>query len=156
MTIGARVLTSFGNVGTVEKIEDDTAEVLVGSMRLREKISKLKTVAASDIKQKPVGKLEKLQQQAQGSNLRLDSENANAELNLIGKRTDEAEDLIDRFLDESYLAALPMVRIVHGIGTGALRNAVHDFLKHHPHVSRYTLAHQNEGGAGATIVELKQ
>jgi DNA mismatch repair protein MutS2 len=42
------------------------------------------------------------------------------------------------------------------MGTGALRNAVHDFLKHHPHVSRYTLAHQNEGGNGATIVELKQ
>lgn len=154
ITIGAKVLTSFGNVGTVEKIEDGTAEVLVGSMRLREKITNLQTVATE---QKPKqSKLEKLQKQAQDNNLRIDSENANAELNIIGKRTDEAEDLVDRFLDESYLAGLSMVRIVHGIGTGALRGAVRDFLRHHPHVSRYTLAHQNEGGAGATIVELNQ
>ena len=131
VAVGAKVLTSFGSVGIIEKIEAETAEVLVGSMRLREKVSNLKTVAESDIKrqQKPLGKLERLQQQAQGSNLRIDSENSNAELNLIGKRTDEAEDLIDRFLDESYLASLPMVRIIHGMGTGALRNAVHDFFE---------------------------
>ncbi|MGI8468553.1 MAG: endonuclease MutS2 [Pyrinomonadaceae bacterium] len=152
--IGARVLTSFGNVGTVEKIESGTAEVLVGSMRLREKISNLKTVAGE---QKPKeSKLEKLQKAAQENNLRIDAENSNAELNIIGKRADEAGDLVDRFLDESYLAGHPTVRIVHGMGTGALRGAVHDFLRYHPHVLRYTLAHQSEGGAGATIVELKQ
>ena len=152
--IGVKVLTGFGNVGTVEKIEDGTAEVLVGSMRLREKISNLKTVA---VEQKPKqSKLEKLHKQAQDSNLRIDTEDSRAELNIIGKRTDEAEDLVDRFLDESYLSGRQMIRIVHGMGTGALRNAVHDFLKHHPHVSRYTLAHQSEGGAGVTVVELKQ
>ena len=155
VTVGAKVLTSFGNVGTVEKIEAETAEVLVGSMRLREKISNLQTVAVEQ-KSSKEGKLEKLQKQARKNNLRIDAENSSAELNIIGKRTDEAEDLVDRFLDESYLAGHSTVRVIHGMGTGALRNAVHDLLRHHPHVSRYTLAQQNEGGAGATIVELKQ
>ncbi|MGI9035658.1 MAG: endonuclease MutS2 [Pyrinomonadaceae bacterium] len=155
IAVGAKVLTSFGNVGTVERIEDGTAEVLVGSMRLREKVSNLQTVA-SEQKTPKEGKLEKLQKQARENNLRIDAETSSAELNIIGKRTDEAEDLVDRFLDESYLAGHSTVRIIHGMGTGALRNAVHDFLRHHPHVSRYALAHQNEGGNGATIVELKQ
>jgi DNA mismatch repair protein MutS2 len=51
---------------------------------------------------------------------------------------------------------LPRVRIIHGFGTGALKNFVHHFLKHHDHVLRYTFAEQNQGGHGATIAELKQ
>jgi DNA mismatch repair protein MutS2 len=149
------LLKNFGSIGTVEKISDGTAEVLVGAMRMREKLQNLEAVSNPDSGKKQ-GRLEKLQSQAKDSGLRIDMEETSAELNLIGKRTSEAEDLIDPFLDESYLSGLRTVRIVHGIGTGALRNAVHDFLKHHPHVSRYTLAHQSEGGNGATIVELKQ
>jgi DNA mismatch repair protein MutS2 len=156
--VGSRVaLKNFGSIGTIEKIENETAEVLVGAMRLREKLSNLEAIAATAPEtSKKQGRLEKLQTQAAGSNLRLDTENRNAELNIIGKTTSEVEDLVDRFLDESYLSGFQTVRIVHGIGTGALRGAVHDFLRNHPHVSRYTLAHQNEGGNGATIVELKQ
>lgn len=156
--VGIKVLTSFGNIGTVEKIDGDTAEVLVGSMRLREKLKNLKAVAESSLETaKPKqGKLEKLQNQAKESNLRLDSEDAPAELNLIGKKTIEIDDPIDKFLDEAYLSGRRLVRIVHGMGTGALRAAVHDYLRHNPHVSRYTLAEQSEGGSGATIVELKQ
>lgn len=154
--VGLKVVTSFGNVGTVEKIDGETAEVLVGSMRLREKLKNLKAVAGDAPSAKPQGKLEKLQNQARDTNLRLDVEEVTAEINLIGKKTIEIDDDIDRFLDESYLNGLQTVRIVHGMGTGALRNAVHDYLRHHPHVARYALAPQNQGGAGATVVELKQ
>lgn len=158
ITVGLKVMTSFGNVGTVEKIDGDTAEVLVGSMRLREKLKNLKALAETSVEAvKPKqGKLEKLQNQAKESNLRFESEDTKAEINLIGKKTIEIDDDIDRFLDEAYLNGRQIVRIVHGMGTGALRAAVHDYLRHHPHVSRYSLAAQNEGGAGATIVELKQ
>jgi DNA mismatch repair protein MutS2 len=156
--VGTKVQTSFGSLGTVEKITDGTAEVLVGSMRLREKLSNLQAVETSTVAPgaKAQGKLEKLQKLAEESDMRLDSEDASAELNLIGKRTAEAEDLVDRFLDDSYLNGLQRVRIIHGMGTGALRNAVHDLLRNHAHVSRYSLAAQNEGGSGATVVELKQ
>ncbi len=85
----------------------------------------------------------------------LDTEDANAELNLIGQTTADAEYEIDRFLDEAYLASLPRVRIIHGFGTGALKNFVHHFLKGHPHIERFAFAPQDQGGNGATIAELK-
>ena len=154
IAVGSRVLTTFGNVGTVEKIDKETAEVSIGAMRFREKISNLKTVAEPEIpKQISLG--EQLQNQAKSSNLRIDTEDMNSELNLIGKTTAEAEYEIDRFLDEAYLASLPRVRIIHGFGTGALKNFVHHFLKDHPHVSKYAFAPSDQGGNGATIAELK-
>nr|MBA2341762.1 Smr/MutS family protein [Pyrinomonadaceae bacterium] len=79
-----------------------------------------------------------------------------AELKLIGRTTDEAVDETDKFLDEAYLNNLNPLRIIHGIGTGALKRALSDFLKSHPHVARFTQAPPEQGGAGATIVELKQ
>ena len=77
-----------------------------------------------------------------------------AELNLIGKKTDEAVDLVDKFLDEAFLNGLSEVRIIHGHGTGALRRAIAELLTGHPHVARFKPAPQDQGGAGATIVEL--
>jgi DNA mismatch repair protein MutS2 len=159
VVVGAKVRTSFGNVGTVEKIDKDTAEVLVGAMRLREKLSNLQTVSSQTKQSTESNKQtrgEKLQSQAKDSNLRLDTEDKAAELNLIGRTTADAEYEIDRFLDEAYLAALPRVRIIHGFGTGALKNFVHHFLKGHPHIARYSFAPSDQGGQGATIAELKQ
>ncbi len=159
IAVGTRVRTSFGSVGTVEKIDKDSAEVLVGAMRLREKLSNLQTVSVQTDQPNELNKQsrgEKLQAQAKNSNLRLDTEDLNAELNLIGRTTSDAEYEIDRFLDEAYLAALPQIRIIHGFGTGALKNFVHHFLKGHPHVARYSFAPPDQGGQGATIAELKQ
>jgi DNA mismatch repair protein MutS2 len=152
--VGTKVLTSFGSVGTVEKIDKDTAEILVGAMRLREKLSNLQAVVSEEKSKE--NRLEKLQKQTKDSNIRLDTEDMNAELNLIGRTTADAEYEIDRFLDEAYLAALPRVRIIHGFGTGALKNFVHHFLKGHPHIARYAFAPPDQGGQGATIAELKQ
>jgi DNA mismatch repair protein MutS2 len=157
LEVGLKVLLkNFGSIGTIEKIEGETAEILVGAMRLREKVSNLQAVAVE--KPNAQSKLEKLQEKSRksGGHLRFEEININAELNLVGKRTAEAEDLIDKFLDTAYLQGFQQVRIIHGIGTGALKTAVHTFLKGHPHVHRYTLAEQDQGGHGATIVELKQ
>ena len=151
ITVGDQVLTSFGKVGKVEKIDGKTAEVAIGSIRLREKLKDLRAVVSEQISTE--GKLEKLQKQA--SNVRLDAPEMSAELNLIGQTTADAEYEIDRFLDEAYMASLPSVRIIHGFGTGALKNFVHHFLKGHPHVSKYGFAPQDQGGNGATIAELK-
>ena len=132
---------------------------MVGAMRFREKLSNLQAVSAAvEAENAPKSQTrgEKLQSQAKESNLRLDTEDMNAELNLIGRTTADAEYEIDRFLDEAYLAALPRVRIIHGFGTGALKNFVHHFLKGHPHVMKFAFAPQDQGGNGATIAELKQ
>jgi DNA mismatch repair protein MutS2 len=79
-----------------------------------------------------------------------------AELKLIGKQTDEAVELVDKFLDEAFLNGLTELRIIHGHGTGALRRAIADLLTGHPHVARFKPAPQDQGGAGVTLVELKQ
>jgi DNA mismatch repair protein MutS2 len=77
------------------------------------------------------------------------------ELNLIGQRAEEAVEHVDQFLDQASLASVDRVRIVHGFGMGVLKRAVSDLLKRHPHVEKYYPATPAEGGAGATIVELK-
>jgi DNA mismatch repair protein MutS2 len=153
IVLGDRVLTSFNSVGIVEKIDGGNVEVLVGSMRMREKLKNLKVVVSQEVAKS--NKLEKLQQQSESNNLTIDEEDYASELNLIGKRTAEAEYMLDKFLDESYMNRQPRIRIIHGFGTGAMRNFVHTFLKNHEYVLRYTFAEQNQGGEGATIVELK-
>jgi DNA mismatch repair protein MutS2 len=78
-----------------------------------------------------------------------------SELNVIGSTVDEAITRLEKFLDESTVGDLRELRIVHGHGTGQLRRAIAEFLKNHPLVARFSLAPQNQGGGGATIVELK-
>ena len=77
------------------------------------------------------------------------------EINLLGKTVDEALSVLDKYLDDAYLAHLPNVRVVHGKGTGALRNAVHGHLKRLKYVKEYRLGEYGEGDSGVTIVTFK-
>jgi DNA mismatch repair protein MutS2 len=77
------------------------------------------------------------------------------EINVIGQRAEEAIDSVDQFLDRAVMATASRVRIVHGHGMGILRKAIWDMLGRHPHVSKFYQAPQQEGGAGATIVEIR-
>lgn len=83
------------------------------------------------------------------------SASISTEINLIGMLTDEAIPKLDKYLDDAYIAHLPSVRIVHGKGTGALRNAVHQHLKRLSYVKSYHLGEFGEGDAGVTIAEFK-
>ena len=73
------------------------------------------------------------------------------ELDLRGMRVDETLEALDEYIDAAYLAELPWVRIIHGKGTGALRQVVRDFLRNHPVVSRYRSGEAGEGGDGVTL-----
>lgn len=77
------------------------------------------------------------------------------EINLLGKTTDEALAELDKYLDDAYLSHMPSVRIVHGKGTGALRKAIHNYLRRQKHVDSYRLGEFGEGDAGVTIVTFK-
>lgn len=77
------------------------------------------------------------------------------EINLLGKTVDEAIAELDKYLDDAYIAHVSPVRIVHGKGTGALRNGIHSYLKRQKHVKSYRLGAFGEGDAGVTIVEFK-
>ncbi len=143
--VGSRVITPLGKAGIVEKIDRGYAEVLVGNIRLREKISNL-AVSIESAREK--GK----RRQPPPS---IDSSEAAAELNLIGYTTADAEYELDRFIDEAYMSQMPRVRIIHGFGTGALKNYVHHFLKSSDLVERFEFATPDKGGHGATIAEIK-
>lgn len=84
------------------------------------------------------------------------SASISTEINLIGKTTDEAIALLDKYLDDAYIAHLPSVRIVHGKGTGALRSAVQKHLKRQKYIKSFRLGEFGEGDAGVTIAEFKE
>jgi DNA mismatch repair protein MutS2 len=152
-------LKSVGRNAKVERrLDGDLFEVSVGAMKMRvsrsdmaELISSART-SREGPPQKPVEAA-----RARGINVQLASgdESAPSEINVIGHTVDEATDAVEKFVDRAFLAGLPRVRIVHGSGMGVLRKALRQYLKTHPHVANVAEPPQNEGGAGATVVELR-
>ena len=158
IVVGDKVkLRSFGSIGIVDSLKGDEAEVRVKSLRLREKLENLELVELVTPAKSKTEKFSGLGD-ARGTEVHLNAaqQNGRSELNVIGQTTDEAADAVDKFLDEASMAGLAQVRIIHGHGTGALRRAIADLLKDHPHVARFAAAPQDQGGSGATLVELKQ
>jgi DNA mismatch repair protein MutS2 len=157
-------LRTLGKTGIVERIAGADAEVRIGHVRLREKLTNLELMErAPQGKQEPARRAaSQLEQMAAASartadvRLSRSKDEPAGELNLIGRTTDEAVDTVDKFLDEAYLNGIARVRIIHGHGTGALRRAIADFLRTHAHVESFAAAPPDQGGAGATLVELKQ
>jgi DNA mismatch repair protein MutS2 len=150
-------LKAFGSIGIVDKLTGDEAEVRVKSLRFREKLGNLELVEAEPAPPQAAGRATRLKtQKGTEVNLRAPEDAPETEINLIGRTTDEAVDATDKFLDEAYMHSMSRIRIIHGHGTGALRRAISDFLRNHPHVERFSQAPPDQGGAGATVVELKQ
>ncbi|HLL14990.1 MAG TPA: Smr/MutS family protein [Pyrinomonadaceae bacterium] len=159
-------LLTLGKTGVVERVAGADAEIRIGHVRLREKLSNLELMErAPQAKQEGArgadggSQLERMAAAAaRTADVRLSrsKDQPAAELNLIGRTTDEAVDAADKFLDEAFLNGYARVRIIHGHGTGALRRAIADFLRTHAHVETFTAAPPDQGGAGATLVELKQ
>ncbi|MBL8182746.1 MAG: Smr/MutS family protein [Blastocatellia bacterium] len=150
LAVGAKVVTSFGNIGTVEKMDNEVAEVLVGNLRLREKITDLQIAESQDQSPKPKARITQSISDLDG-----ETTDISTELNLIGRTTADAEYELDRFIDEAYMSRTPRVRIIHGFGTGALKNYVHHFLKTSDLIAKFEFAPSSQGGHGATIAELK-
>jgi len=143
---GSKVrVESLGVTGVVLGIYGNEAEILVGNIRMRRSLEDLDVIEAAGLKL-PAGVYLNVSK----------SEDVSTEINLLGCTVDEATSRTDKFLDEAFLAQIPQVRIVHGMGTGALRNAISDLLKSHPHVTAFEFASQNQGGRGVTIATLRE
>jgi DNA mismatch repair protein MutS2 len=147
-------LKSLGRQARVDRVIDGkNFEVSVGPMKMRATIDDIAEVEAVKV----VTPLEAARRR--GNVTVSTSQNADylsSEINVIGRTADEARDEVERYLDQAFLAGLPRVRIVHGTGMGVLRRTLREYLRSHPHVSEVTEASQNEGGQGATLVELRQ
>ncbi len=149
-------LKSIGRSGkVVRKLEGEALEVQIGPMKMRVPLDDIAAViaqAANNPVQNPVNAA-----RSKGINVRLRDEDApaSAELNVIGRNVDEATAEVEKFVDRAFLAGLSHIRIVHGSGMGILRKALRQYLKTHPQVVGVTEPPQNQGGGGATEVELK-
>jgi DNA mismatch repair protein MutS2 len=154
-------IKSMNKIAIVQReIEKDLFEVALGPIKMRVKRDDLSEVSRSEIsataqKPDPLAAARR-QKGVQVSVTSANTDDMRMEINLIGRTVDEATDELEKYLDRAFLAGLPRVRIIHGHGAGILRRGVRDFLKSHPHVATIAEAPQNEGGQGATLVELRQ
>ncbi len=141
---------SMGVKGTVSTLPDKNGKLNVQMGIIRS------TVSVNDlelIQEKPEN--EKKSHTNSGK-LRMDKAlQITPEINLIGKTTDEALPLLDKYLDDAYLTHLPKVTVIHGVGTGALKKAVQTHIKKVKYVKSYRSGEFGEGGAGVTVVEFK-
>jgi DNA mismatch repair protein MutS2 len=146
-------LKSMGRAAIVKKkVGDNHFDVEIGSMKMRiarEDIAEVQTKADSPVQAA----------RARGITVSLQNESSSlnmpTEINVIGRTVDEATSEVEKFVDRAFLAGMPQVRIVHGSGMGILRKALRQYLQRHPHVESVTEPPPNEGGGGATVVELR-
>jgi DNA mismatch repair protein MutS2 len=133
------------------KIDDNHFEVEMGALKMKIARDDIAEVLARAT-ESPVKAA-----RARGISVSVASEDANvpSEINVIGQTVDDASREVERFVDRAFLAGLPRVRVVHGSGMGILRKALRQLLQKHPHVESVTEPPQNEGGGGATVVELR-
>ena len=145
-------IVSMGLKGTVSSLPDAKGNLFVqcGIIRSSVNVNDLVLLADNDTAS------QKSAVRTSGGKMKMSKTmTISPEINLLGKTCDEAISVLDKYLDDAYLSHLPSVRVVHGKGTGALRNAVHTHLKRLKYVKEFRLGEFGEGDAGVTIVTFK-
>lgn len=153
LSLGDRVTISTLNAeGVVTALGESDAEVRVGSLRIRAKLSELQRKRAPE----SAGDPSPIQTRPKTTIIRSPSAAASPglELDLRGQMSEDALDKLDRYLEQAYLAGLPFVRIIHGKGTGVLRQVVRDSLRQNSHVISFEEGGPKEGGEGVTIAKI--
>jgi len=143
-------LRSLNMQGVLTSLSEDEAEVQVGVLRVRARRSDL--ILAGDAVAASQETPASAPRPATPANF---PASPGLELDLRGQRADEAQDALERYLDSAYLAGLPWVRIIHGRGTGKLRDMVRQALQGHPQVRSFEAGGDKEGGEGVTVVKLR-
>ncbi|MGA2019810.1 MAG: endonuclease MutS2 [Candidatus Sulfotelmatobacter sp.] len=147
-------LKSTGRAATVlRKLDDSHFEVAMGAMKM--KIARDDIAAVISIARSADSPVKAARARGISVSLENEGQNAPSEINVIGYNVDDATREVQKFVDRAFLAGLPRVRVVHGSGMGILRKALRQALQQHPHVESVAEPPQNEGGGGATVVELR-
>jgi DNA mismatch repair protein MutS2 len=152
-------LKSLGRTAVIKrKVDENTFEVEIGNMKMkiaRDDVAEVFSAGGAGSPRAAVNPVAAARARGISVSLKEDS-SAPTELNVIGRNVDEATSAVEKFIDRAFLAGLTRVRIVHGSGMGILRKALRQYLQKHPHVATVAEPQQNEGGAGATVVELRE
>ncbi len=145
-------LKSLGRTGRVlRKLDAQAVEVQVGPMKMRVPVDDIAAVIAAA----SANPVQAARNKGINVQLRDEDDAPPTELNVIGRNVDEATAEVEKFVDRAFLAGVSHLRIIHGSGMGILRRALREYLQHHPQVVQVTEPPQNQGGGGATEVELK-
>jgi DNA mismatch repair protein MutS2 len=148
-------LKSLGKSGVVQRQLDGNAfEVAIGPMKMRVARDDIAEVTSARAPM-AVSPLEAARSRGVTVSIAHPEDSVRPELNVIGRTVDEATGEVEQYLDRAFLAGLPRVRIVHGMGMGVLRKALRALMERHPHVAQVAEAGPSEGGAGATVVDLR-
>ena len=153
LRLGEKVhLRSIDQDGVVTSIGEEEIEVQIGMLRVRARLSDV--IRKGEPEEKPTPKKSK----SQDGKITLPPthESPGMEVDLRGQRVDEGLDALDRYLEKAYLAGLPFVRIIHGKGTGRLRDSVRTALGRNPYINRFETGGDTEGGEGVTVAHLRQ
>jgi DNA mismatch repair protein MutS2 len=157
--VGDRVrLRSLDTRGVISALGEEEAEVRVGNLRVRSRRADLELLGGppKESQREREESSQASSKEAAPTSVVSRSSAPGMELDLRGKRVDEALEAVDRYLDSAYLSGLPYVRLIHGKGTGRLREAVRQELRGHPHVTTFESGLPNEGGDGVTVARLKK
>lgn len=147
ITPGDTVLVlGLGSSGKVLSVQDGTAEVQLGRLKSRVSLRDVQFQAEPSGQPEPTGRSR--------YNLESSRSTPSMELDLRGKRAEEVSRELDRYIDDAYLSGMPLVRIIHGKGTGALRQVVREFLRGHPLVASLEGGGNTQGGEGVTVATL--
>ena len=155
LSIGDMVMVhSLGVKGTVSTLPNAKGKLFVqmGIMRSEVDVKDLELLEEETLQIRK----EKIRERSNTGKIKASkSMSVSSSINLIGKTVDEAMPLLDKYLDDAYLARLHQVTIIHGVGTGALRNAVQSHCKKANYISSYRMGEYGEGGYGVTVAEFK-
>jgi len=144
-------LESLNAEGVIAELDDKEAQVQVGALRVRARFRDMRRRTRSEKRAAERGHVRKFEPaEAQLPK----SESPGMELDIRGQRVDDALEILDRYINAAYNAGLPFGRIIHGKGTGRLRQAVRGYLSEHLLVSKVTQGQQQEGGAGVTVIHM--
>lgn len=141
--------------GTVLSVKGKELEVQLGSMKMNVKARECKFVEKGRQEKPSAGVQTGNRSSRKGNSFIGKAREAHRDIDIRGMMVDEAEVALGKFIDDSIMAGLSQILIIHGKGTGALRKGVHSYLKRHRNVAGFNFADMNEGGTGATLVELQ-
>ncbi len=156
LRVGDKIrLRSLKLEGVVTALGENEVEVQIGNLRVRSRLADVQRPNDEELASQAAANVQPSStREAGAARSQLFVPSPGMELDLRGQRAEDALEALDRYIDSAYLSGLPFVRIIHGKGTGKLRLAIRDALRHSPHVERWQSGQENEGGDGVTVAHL--